>query len=186
MRRTWPLLLILFATPALTHVPARLHADAVYVLPRPEVSSALFGEFLTGAEHFVVKVTHATRFGAPIEILVPHQADLFTHRPAWAVVGPGLPAPNAEELAALPAPLPAGFGAVVDLNQVDPRPVIFESVMRRFYWTSGPLAVVLPKGESELWIWSPGHTRGKFGLGYGVEEGGGYMAALQEWSFYAY
>ena len=93
---------------------------------------------------------------------------------------------TADELAALPAPLPAGWGAEVELNQIAPRPVFFESVMRRFYWTSESLAVVFPAGPSEIWVWSPARTTGKFGLGFGVEEGGGYLAALDDWSLYAY
>lgn len=178
--------LLFFASLALAHVPAHLRADAVFVLERPTFSALLMGEFVTGEERFVISLTHATRFGTPLELLVPHQEDLREHRPAWAVVGVGLPAPSAEELAALPAPLPEGWGAVVDLNDERPRRALFESVMRRFFWTSGALAVVFPKGESEVWVWSPGKTRGKFGLGYGVEEGGGFMKALDDWAFYAY
>lgn len=179
-------LAVLCAFPAPAHAPGRLRPDEVFVLEKPTISYALFGEFLTGDERFVLQVTHDVRFAAPVEVLVPHQENLREHRPAWAVVGAGLPAPSAEELAVLPAPLPQGWGAVVDLNQVTPRPALFESVMRRFFWTSRPLAVVFPKGESEVWIWCPGKTRGKFGLGYGVEEGGGYMEAFDDWSFYAY
>lgn len=170
----------------LAHAPGRLEPGERFVLEKPTLSYAVFGEFLTGEEVFVVEVTHASRFGAPVEIFVPHQERWRTHRPAWALIGPGLPQPTAEELAALPSPLPAGLGAVVDLNAVEPRPVFFENVMRRFFWTSGPLAVVFPKGTSEVWLWSPAKTTGKFGFGYGVEEGGGYMKALEDWSFYAY
>lgn len=170
----------------LSHVPSRLREGEPFVVERPEVSVALFGEFVTGEERFVVKLTHATPFAAPLELFVPHEERLRAHRPAWAVVGPGLPAPSGEELAALPFPLPEGRGAVVELNRVEPRPAFFESVMRRFYWTSGALAVRLPRGESEVWIWCPEKTTGKFGLGAGVEEGGGYLAAFDDWSFYAY
>lgn len=177
---------LLAALAASAHAPGRLHDDEVFVLEKPGISYAVFGEFLTGKERFVLTVNHPVRFGTPLELLVPHQENLRDHRPAWAVVGPGLPAPSAEELAALPAPLPTGWGAVVDLNQVAPRPALFESVTRRFFWTSGALAVVFPKGQTEVWIWAPASTRGKFGLGYGVEEGGGYMEALKDWAFYAY
>lgn len=184
--RRWLTLAVLVAWPGLAHAPGRLRADSPFVFERPEISYAAFGEFVTGDERFVITLTHQTRFAAPVEVLVPHQQNLAEHRPAWAVVGPGLPAPSAEELAALPMPLPAGAGAVVELNQVRPRPALYENVMRRFFWTSGPLAVVFPAGPSELWIWSPGRTRGEFGIGYGVEEGGGYLEAFEDWSFYAY
>lgn len=168
------------------HTPGKLLASTPYEVQHPADSYALFGVFHTGAERFVVKLSHPTRFAAPVELLVPHVDELRDHRPAYAVVGPGLPSPTAEELAALPAPLPAGWGAEVELNQVAPRPVLFESIMRRFYWTSEPLAVVFPAGASEIWVWSPAQTTGKFGLGFGVEEGGGYLAALDDWSLYAY
>ena len=176
-----PLLWLLLA-----HAPGHLRTTEPFVIEKPAISYALFGEFVTGEEVFVLEVKHATRFGAPVEIFVPHQRGLEEHRPAWALVGPALPVPSAEELAALPSPLPLGFGAVLELNQERPRAVFFESVMRRFFWSSGPLAVVFPQGESALWIWCPAKSTGKFGLGYGVEEGGGYMEALKDWSFYAY
>lgn len=171
---------------ALAHTPAHLLPGTAYEVANPKVSYALYGEFVTGQEVFVVKLSLDERFAVPVEVFVPHQESLKEHRPVWALVGPGLPAPSAEELAALPRALPAGWGAVVDLNTVSPRPAFFEFVLRRFYWSSGPLNVVFPKGDCEFWLFVPGHTRGKFGLGFGTEEGGGYLAALADWSFYAY
>ena len=168
------------------HTPGKLLSDEPFVVEHAEDSYGLFGVFTTGDERFVVRLTHAERFAAPVEIFVPHRDELRDHRPAYAVVGPGLPAPNADELAALPAPLPDGWGAVVELNQATPRAVLFESIMRRFYWSSEPLAIVFPTGDSEIWIWSPARTTGKIGLGFGVEEGGGYLATLADWSLYAY
>lgn len=185
-RRALVAAVLLVALAAWAHTPGHLYADRPFVVARPEFSQALFGIFETGDEWFVVQYHYATRFAQPVEVLVPHAHGLRNHRPAWAVVGPGLPAPSDEERAALPCPLPQGWGAVVDLNTVDPRPAVFESVMRRFYWSSGPLAVIFPEGDSELWVWSPSRTTGKFGLGVGVEEGGGYLEALSEWGFYAY
>lgn len=168
------------------HTPGKLLTERPYQVTRPTDSYALFGVFHTGRERFVVQLTHSERFAAPVEVFVPHTDDLRGHRPAYAVVGLGLPPPDAVELAALPAPLPAGWGAVVELDLVAPRPVFFESIMRRFYWTSEALAVVFPAGPSEIWVWSPAHTTGKFGLGFGVEEGGGYLSAFADWSLYAY
>lgn len=179
-------LLLLAALPGLVHAPGHLLPEVPFVFLKPGSSYAVFGEFLTGEERFIIKLTQPVRFAAPVELFVPHQANLAEHRPAWAVVGPGLPAPSAEELAALPVP---GAGLVEVHHCAEARgqrPAFFENVMRRFFWTSGPLAVVFPKGESEVWVWCPGKTKGKFGLGHGVEEGGGYMDALKDWSFYAY
>ncbi|MCX5743500.1 MAG: hypothetical protein NT062_13485 [Proteobacteria bacterium] len=186
MKRLSLVLLMVLARPALAHTPGKLLASSPYLVANPADSYALFGVFKTGHERFVVQLSHVERFAAPVEIFVPHVDALRAHRPAYAVVGPGLPAPDAAELAALPAPLPIGWGAVVESNQVSPRPVFFESIMRRFFWTSESLAIVFPQGPSEIWVWSPEHTTGKFGLGFGVEEGGGYLAALDDWSLYAY
>ena len=168
------------------HTPGRLSDTKPFVVTTPTNSRALYGLFTSGIERFVIQLNYDQRFAQPVEIFVPHWDELREHRPAYAVVGPGLPAPTSAELAMLPAPLPPGWGAVLELNQVAPRPVFFESFMRRFYWTSEPLAVVFPKGPSEIWIWSPAHTKGKFGIGIGVEEGGGYLSVFRDWSFYAY
>lgn len=171
---------------AMAHTPGRLRSNAPFVVTNPQDSYALFGVFYAGDEVFVAQLRHATRFATPVEMLVPHTDSLKAHRPAYAVVGIGLPLPSDAERALLPKPLPDGWGAVLELNDVSPRPALFESVMRRFYWSSEPLAVVFPQGDSEIWIWSPAKTTGKFGLGFGVEEGGGYMAAFKDWSLYAY
>ena len=171
---------------AAAHTPGRLEPNSPFDVPDPKVSYAMYGELFTGEEVFRIRLSLDERFALPVEIFVPHAAKLREHRPAYAVVAKGLPAPSAEELAALPRPLPAGWGAIVELNQVSPRPVFFESFLRRFYWTSGAIAIALPAGEVEIWIWAPVKSKGKFGLGFGVEEGGGYGAALKDWSFYAY
>ena len=188
MKRFWLTLAVALsvASPSLAHAPGKLDANAAFVVSNPKISLALFGLFVTGAERFVIRLSFDERFATTAEMLVPHQAPLRDHRPAFAVVGPGLPPPNAAELAALPEPLPAGFGAIVELNDQSPRVALFESIMRRVYWTSGALAVVFPKGDLEIWVWSPAGTKGKFCLGYGIEEGGGYMAAFEDWSFYEY
>lgn len=184
--RTLLVLAVVVTLPAEGHTPARLRPGEPFVAQKPTDSYGLYGEFVTGDEVFVVRLSYEERFALPIEIFVPHEAKLKDHRPAFAIVAAGLPQPSSEELAALPSPLAAGQGAIVELNQASPRPAFFESILRRFYWSSGALGVVLPRGDVEIWVWSPQKTHGKFGLGFGVEEGGGYMAALADWSFYAY
>ncbi len=180
------LALLLLPALAWSHTPGRLDPTTAFVPADPKDSYALYGEFVTGEERFVIKLRLDERYAVPLEVFVPKQSGNEEHRPAWALVGPGLPAPTAEELAALPATLPDGWGAIVDLDTVSPRPIFYEFVMRRFYWSSGAMNVVFPQGDSELWVFSPRKTKGKFGIGFGVEEGGGYFAALKDWSFYAY
>lgn len=185
MRGLWLVLLVLPAL-AWAHTPGRLDPNVPFIPDDPQDSQALYGEFITGEECFVIKLSLEERYAVPVEVFVAKQDRLKEHRPAWALVGPGLPSPSPEELAALPKPLPSGWGAIVDLNTVSPRPIFYEFVLRRFYFSSGPLNVVVPQGESELWIFSPRKTTGKFGIGFGVEEGGDYFKALKDWAFYAY
>lgn len=187
MRRFALALTLAVASPALAHSPIKLDPATVYAAKNTKVSLALFGLFVTGDERFVITLSFDERYATTLEMLVPHQAQLAEHRPAFAVVGPGLPPPNATELAALPAALPAGWGAIVELNDATPRIALWESFMRRFYWTSGSTAVIFPKGDLELWVWSPKKTTGKFSLGYGIEEGGGgYENTFKDWAFYEY
>lgn len=181
-------LLVLMGPPqfAWAHTPGKLDANKPYTVENPTKSKALYGVFHSGKEWFVIRLDYGGRFAQPVELLVPHSHALRNHRPAYAVVGPGLPAPSAEEKAALPAPLPDGWGAIVDFNDVAPRPVTFESFTRRFFWGSGALAIVFPAGASEIWVWCPEQTTGKFVLGFGVEEGGDFLSVFDDWTLYAY
>jgi hypothetical protein len=187
MKRLFFALLLAAASPALAHTPTKLDPAATFTVKNTKVSVAFFGLFVTGEERFVISLSFAERYATTFEMLVPHQEQLKEHRPAYAIVGPGLQKPTAEELAALPAPLPAGWGAILVFDENTPRVALFESVMRRFYWTGGSTAVIFPKADLEVWVWSPKKTAGKFCLGYGIEEGGGgYENAFKDWAFYEY
>ena len=183
-----PLALVLLrADVAHAHGPGLLRADEPFEVDEPTLSAALYGDFEAGDEVFVVRMRLDQRLALPFELLVPHRDELDDHRPAYAIVGPGLPAVDPTREPGLPRPLPAGAGAVVELNQEADRPVVFESFLRRVYLSSGPVAVLLPPGEVEIWIWSPAGTRGRFVLGFGVEEGGVAVGdVLSHWSDYAY
>lgn len=170
------------------HVP--LVAERELEVEAPEVSHAIYGT-LGGDldEVFVSRLRFAEPFALPFEILVPRRRALADHRPAFAVVGPGLPAPTAEQLAVLPRPLPAGAGLFLELNDAPERPVIFESFTRRAFWSSGPVALALEAGEHEVWVFSPAGTAGDFVLGFGVEEDfseGGCGELARNWPTYAY
>ena len=180
-------LVVLLPIIARAHSPSVLSPGAPTVIEDTSISYALYGVFETGDEVFRVKLSFPEDFALPVEVFVPHRDELKEHRPAFALVGPGLLfEPMAEERAALPLPLPAGAGAYVDLNRVSPRPVFYETFTRRFFWSTGAVALVVPKGDYELWMWSPNKTRGKFGIGFGVEEGGDFSRAFEDWSVYAY
>jgi hypothetical protein len=88
------------------HAPGLLRPEAPFVVEDASISRALYGDFARGDELFVVQLRFEEDFALPIEAFVPHRASLAEHRPAWALVGPGLPAPLPGERAALP-PAPA-------------------------------------------------------------------------------
>ena len=186
LRRPVALGVLLLACVAGAHAPGLLSASRPFEVEDSTISRALYGRFERGDEVFVVRLSFREDFAFPVEVFVPHQAQWREHRPAFALVGPGLPAPTEAERAALPRPLPEGVGAYVDMNQVQPRPVFYETFTRRFFWSTGVVALVVPKGTYEFWIWSPQRTTGKFGLGYGVEERVDFADAIENWSEYAY
>jgi len=166
MTRLLPLLLLLH--PALAHRPGTL--DTTLEVSDPTISWTLAGEFETGDEVYTLHLDYDEPFAAPFETFVPARAGLEDFRPAYAVVGPGLPLPSEEEQALLPEPLPDGDGAYVDWNDDPEREVYFEGVMRRSLWSSGTIALALGAGESEVWIWSPDGRAGDFQFAFGVEE----------------
>lgn len=180
---------VLAPAAALAHKPVVISAAEPFVLPNSGFSWALYGTFATGDEVFVVRMSQEQGRALPFQMLVPHRSELAEHRPVFAVVGPGLPAPTEAERALLPRALPAGAGAIVDLNDESPRTVELEQFTRRVFWSSTPIAWILPAGNLEIWIWVPRRTAGKFVLGFGVEEdfGEGDMSELlKNWSDYAY
>lgn len=185
MRALLPLLAL--ARPAAGHVPAVLEGELR--VEDPTISQALYGCFETGREIYVVTLPMPRDFALPFELLVPHRASLREHRPRYAVAGPGLPLPTPDEAAALPWDLPAGWGAMVELDDATERAVIFEGFSRRVMWTTEPIALALAEGEHEVWIWSPEGTTGDFVLGFGVEEdfsGVDWGDMLSDWPSYGW
>ena len=188
------LVVVLFAS-TLTSMLARGHGPAILgdepvEVPDPTVSWAWVGAFVDGDEFFEVVLDYPDEgFALPVEMLVPHQAALEDHRPAYAVVGPGLPPPTDEVRAFLPRDVPDGLGVFVEDNAADDRAVIFEGVLRRVYWSSGPVALAVDAGRTSIWIWCPARTTGAFTLGIGVEEdfdGDAIADLFQHWPTYAY
>lgn len=184
MRLLLPLLLLVPLAPA--HQPAAVEDD--FEVANPYISYAVNGRFATGEEVFTIHLDYDRGFALPFELLVEKRAGKRDHRPMYAVVGPGLPAPAEDVVALLPREVPAGAGVFVDRNDDPERLVIFESVMRRFYWSSDTTALVLEPGAYEVWVWSPEGTTGDFVLGLGVEEdfSEGFGGLFAEWSTYAY
>jgi hypothetical protein len=180
---------LVLALPLHGHGPLFLE-DEVLAVDEPTLSQVIAGVFETGDEVFSIHLDFVDEgFAFPLELLVPHQPALAGHRPAFAVIGPGLPPPTDAERARIPGDIPDGAGVVVEDNAVDPRPVLFEGFMRRVYWTSRAIAVAVDAGPTEVRVWSPGRTTGKFAVGLGVEEDFGpqtFPPLLEHWSDFAY
>jgi hypothetical protein len=136
----------------------------------PKKSWAYYGQFSTGDELLTVVLDYDEGFALPMEILVPRQPEWEDHRPVYAVVGPGLPAPSDELRAMLPAEVPDGMGVFFEPNDDEERIEYYEGFTGTDFWTSGSVALVLDEGVHEVWIWSPEQTTGRFTFGFGVEE----------------
>ena len=182
------LLLLSLAPTASAHRPQP--AEERLNIEKPKVSHVVGGEFEDGTEVFTVVLEYDQPFALPMEIMVPRASELENHRPAFAVVGPGLPAPTPDEINWLPLEVPEGFGVLIEPNDESEREVYFERVMRRTMWTSGSLAVHLPAASTyEVWIWSPDFTVGEFWYGFGVEEdfsGGGWGPIFANWNLFGW
>jgi hypothetical protein len=172
---------------ALAHLPNVLEAGELYTVSDPLLSFALYGDVQSADDFFEVSMDLEKPLAIPIEILVPRVGALANHRPAFAIIGKGLPTPSAEDLAFLPRAPDPGLGAVVVRNDDPDREVIFESFTRRVLLTNGVAAYVLPAGNVRFWIWSPQKTLGRFIFGFGVEEGSQDFGDLfSNWGDYAY
>jgi len=160
-------------------------------IEKPLVSHVVGGEFVTGIEVYTVVLEYEQPFAMPMELMVPWDKDLIDHRPAYAIVGPGLPEPTPEEVDFLPAEVPDGYGVIIEYNDHEEREIYFERVMRRTLRTSGSLAIHLPSaGTFEIWIWSPNFTVGEFWYGFGVEEdfsgGDAWGPIFTDWGIFAW
>lgn len=173
--------------PALAHQPSGFDAQRSVTLDDPLLSYALYGEIKDGGDVFEILVSPKTPVALPIEVLVPRRDELAEHRPIFAIVGPGLPAPTEPQRALLPRALPDGMGVILGSAGPDYRESIFESFTRRVFWTNGVTAYVLPAGDVRIWIWAPRKTTGNFVIGIGVEEAGiDFGNVLGNWGTYAY
>jgi len=169
------------------HQPSGFDAQKSVVLDDALVSYALYGEIEDGSDVFEIRMSPKTPVALPLEVLVPRRDELAEHRPIFAIVGPGLPAPTDAERALLPRALPDGMGVVIGSAGPAYRESIFESFTRRVFWTNGVTAYVFPAGDVRIWIWSPRRTTGNFVLGLGVEESGTHLGNVAgNWGTYAY
>ncbi len=190
MKRAVPVVLaLMFGVSAPSHAHRPGTGDREQDVGEPKISFAFYGELEDEDDLYVLHLDFDEGFALPFEILVPRRAKWEDHRPVFAIVGPGLPAPTQAELDLLPREVPAGAGVFFEPNDDAERELIFETFTRRVFWTSGPIAVALGEGEHEVWVFSPDGSTGDFVLGFGVEEdfsGVGCGDLTSDWATYAY
>ena len=180
---------LLLASTGQGHQPATL--DDVRVIEKPTISHALYGELSEEVPLLEIKMEFEQGFAMPFELLVPHKSEFQNFRPVMAVVAPGLPAPNATEsdlLQEVGIEIPDGSGVYVDQNNDEERLVIFESFTRRVFWSTGPIALAVRPGTTQIFVWSPEGENGAITVGFGVEEdfSDGFGKVFEDWSRYAY
>ena len=181
--------LLAFSATVWAHRPTTF--DSEEVITDATFSWTLPGQFETGDELFTFELDFDTPFALPFEILVPTRGGNGDFRPAYAIVGPGLPEPTDDIRAVLPPDIifDEGDGIFFEPNEDEDRYLYFEGVMRRALVSSGSTAVALEQGQFDVWIWSPDHETGNFMFGFGVEEDfsdGGFAGVFSNWSDFAY
>lgn len=187
MRWWW---LATLALPAHAHRP--ITADGgVFEVDDPTISYLIVSALEHPDDVGQVHLTFDEPFALPFELMVPAIPANAEHRPAFAVVGRGLPKPDAATLTRLPAALQLedDWGVYVDFNDAPERQIYFEQVMRRNLYTTGAIALSLQEGEVEVWVWSETGSVGPWWLGFGVEEdfsGSAFADIFAEWGKYAY
>jgi len=79
------------------------------VLPKPAVSYAVYMRLDHSGDVDFVSFKVDAAMPIEVSLLVPQRSEFLDYYPVFAVVGPGLPAPELE----VPFELPVGYGAVV-------------------------------------------------------------------------
>ena len=159
--------LLIPAVPSFAHVPYLEETD--YTLQSPFVvedaeNSKSFHSVLETSDDFDVyriAVDEPTRIYTTTNI--PFCAQYETYSVTYALIGPGLPAIDAEQL---PVALPAGYGGVIVRNpvaSVDERPVFFEPYGGRLMW-EGPEFMIdaTAPGEYQMIVWNENGEPGDY------------------------
>ncbi len=163
--------LVLLTSTADAHVPFFELKDFDLQTPfrpeLPEQSIAVYA-WLDGprdVDVYVVTLTRETPFLA--EVLVPVHPRYETFRPAFAVIGKGLPdAPRC-----LPVRPFEGYGALVFLEDVrTERETFYEPFGGKSYYQGPRFERTLPPGTYAVVYWDPRHRRGDYVAVLGKKE----------------
>ncbi len=158
------ILLFVFA-PAVAHVPyfeaTDLSADKPFVVRDIEQSKAVYAHLespddLDSYLLLVRKPVHVY-----VKVIIPYCKSYSDFRPSFALIGPGLPAPDS----ALPVDLPEGHGAIIrhDPPSGANRPSMFEFFSDQFYFEGPVLNLnVEQPGDYRVVYWNPQGETGDY------------------------
>lgn len=140
-----------------------------FVVKKPTQSKVIYSWLSTGSDVDVysVQIDKETRLTA--EMIVPVCPTYAEFRPSFAIVGPGLPAPQQ----AIPFTIHPGYGATVVSNGTtgEPRNTFFEPFGGKFYYDGPTFDEVLTQpGTWYVVAWDPAGTGGDYSAVIGYEE----------------
>ena len=147
-------------------------------VPDASVSRAVYGTLAAGEPFDAYRLTVSTAADTPLELLVPATSAYAGFRPAFALIGPGVP-PAGVPPGFVTARLQTAFGAaagdagvaVVPDPGADPRPTFYEPFSFSSYYRGGETSVRLRPGEDYyLVVYDPAGGTGEYVLGIAEAE----------------
>lgn len=172
---------IFYGPDASAHVPMMEGIDSnsfkdALKIPRPETSYAIYANLDRPGDVDFYSFEVKKPMKGHVSLIVPYRPEYQDFYPVYAVIGPGLPAPQGK----IPFDLEKGYGAVIiSGTTVAERPVFYEPFSRMKYYEG------IPKFDRELKetgiyyiaVWHPGNETGAYILGYGLAE----KFTLKDW-----
>lgn len=156
----------LICGPSLAHVPyiedSDFSSDMPFVVQNVPQSKAMYA-WLEGprdVDHYSIAVSEPTRIYMHMNI--PYCAEYGEFTVTYALVGPGLPAPDAT----LPVSLPEGYGAIIvrdEFSSADDRSVMYEPFSARTYWEGAEYSITVDEpGEYSMIVWHESGAKGDY------------------------
>ncbi len=180
MNVSLPCLLALLVFPAvgLAHLPSLsdgTEVDAAHarVIADPDISQVVYHEVTSGTSRLWLTFTGTAGQKLYAQIGVPVIDRLKDYRPAFAVIGPGLPA------ATLPFDIPAGLGGVVYTTDAVTPEFFHEPFSGTDSWILREETLTLPAdGQYYVVAYVPSQQAGKLWLAVGKREQFGPLEIL--------
>lgn len=143
------------------------------VISNPDVSQALYRELVSGQVDYYEFTVSPAGLNLFSQLLVPTRPDYKDFRPSLALLGPGLPTPDAD----LPLEVPPGFGAVI--MEWEDKEIFFEPFTQTRYYMAREQRHPLAEGEWQLAVFHDQGQGGKYTLTVGEKEHWGWKDILR-------